>query len=60
VKFATGGWFAGVTVTFCEAVVLCAPWLSVTCSVTVFVPPAAYVCDGFWTVDVPPSPNVQL
>ena len=49
-----------VTVTFCEAVVLWAPWLSVTRSVTVNVPPAAYVCDGFSAVDVAPSPKFQL
>ena len=25
-----------------------------------YVPPAAYVCDGFWAVHVAPSPTVQL
>ena len=31
-----------------------------TVSVTVYVPAAAYVCGGFWSVDVPPSPKLQL
>src|SRR5207302_10039720 len=35
-------------------------WLSVTVSVTGYVPPAPYVCDGFCTVAVLPSPNAQL
>ncbi len=35
VKFAVGAWFGAVTVTVFEVVVLCAPWLSVTRSVTV-------------------------
>ncbi len=50
---------AAVTVTECETE-LVAPWLSVTVNVTVCVPAATYVCDGFWTVEVPPSPKVQL
>ena len=54
--FATGG---RLTVMFAE-MELVAPWLSVTCRVTVYVPPVAYWCDGFWALDVPPSPNVQL
>ena len=35
VKFAVGGWFGAVTVTLFDVVVLWAPWLSVTRSVTV-------------------------
>jgi hypothetical protein len=34
--------------------------LSVTVSVTVYEPAAAYVCDGLCAVDVAPSPKVQL
>jgi hypothetical protein len=47
-----------VTVTL-RVVVDEAPPLSVTVSVTVYVPAAAYVCDGLVAVDVPPSPNAQ-
>jgi hypothetical protein len=27
--------------------------------VAIYEAPFLYLCDGFWTVDVPPSPNVQ-
>src|SRR6185312_1873073 len=37
----------------------CAPPLSVTVNVTVYVPEAAYVWLGLVAVDVPPSPNVH-
>ena len=60
VKFATGGWLAAVTVTPCEWAFV-APRLSVTVRVTVYVPPAPYVCDGFWVVTTgEPSPKFQL
>src|SRR5437660_2193092 len=36
------------------------PLLSVAVRLTVYVPPAAYVCDGFATVAVAPSPKLQL
>src|SRR5436309_2704519 len=36
------------------------PLLSVTVRLTVYVPPVAYVCDGFATVAVAPSPKLQL
>jgi len=49
VNAATGGWFPGATVTVCE-ILFVAPWLSLTVSVTVNVPPAVYVCDGFCVV----------
>ena len=45
-----------VTGAECE---FCEPPLSVTVSVTVYVPAAAYVWLGFVAVDVPPSPNVH-
>jgi hypothetical protein len=28
--------------------------------VTVYVPGVVYICDGFWRVDEPPSPNVHV
>src|SRR2546429_9564663 len=36
------------------------PLLSVAVRLTVYVPPAAYVWDGFATVAVAPSPKLQL
>src|SRR6266699_1145903 len=36
------------------------PPLSVTVRAMAYVPAAAYVCDGFCTVDVLPSPKFQL
>jgi hypothetical protein len=36
-----------------------APSSSATVSVTLYVPAAAYVCNGPAMLDVPPSPNVQ-
>ena len=47
-----------VTVTGCDFE-FGAPSSSVTVSVTVYVPAAAYVWLGFVAVDVPPSPKVQ-
>src|SRR3989442_11180749 len=62
VNAATGGWLGGggaVTVTGCDTLPV-AFWLSVTVSVAVKVPPAVWVCDGFWVVAAAvPSPNVQ-
>ena len=56
VKFAVGAWLGAVAVTDLDVVGLGAPWLSVTCSVTVNVPPGeAYRCDGFGAVDVAES-----
>src|SRR6266566_5296976 len=59
VKAAVGGVLGGVSVMLCEVVPV-PPLLSVTVRLTVYVPPAAYVCAGFATVAVAPSPNVQL
>ena len=59
VKAAVGGWFGTATVTVLDVLPV-TPWLSVTLRVTVYVPPAAYACDGFWEVAVAPSPKVQL
>ena len=56
VNDAVGAWFA-VT---CWVVVPVAPWLSVTVSVTLYVPSVAYARAAFWSVDVVPSPRVQL
>ena len=42
VNAAVGGWFGALTVTECDTLPV-APWLSVTVSVTVNVPPAVYV-----------------
>ena len=58
-KDARGGWFGGVTVTDCDVLPV-APASSVTVSRTVYVPPAPYVCDGFWLLELPPSPKSQL
>src|SRR2546426_796508 len=59
VKAAVGSWFGGVTVTPCD--VEPAPrLLSLPVRLTVWAPPAAYVCDGFATVAVAPSPKLQL
>src|SRR5207249_11895394 len=59
VNAAVGGWFGGATVTVLEVLPV-APWLSVTVTVTVYVPPAAYVWAGFCDVAVFPSPKLQL
>jgi len=54
-----GGW--SETVIVLSAVVLANPWLSVTLSVTWNVPPgAAYECAGLGSVDVAPSPKLQV
>lgn len=47
-----------LTVTFCDALPV-APALSVTVSVTAYVPPAAYVCEGSSAVELAPSPKVH-
>ena len=49
---------AAVTVTLWDVDAV-APPLSVTVSVTVYVPAVAYACVGFAAVDVPPSPNAH-
>src|SRR2546428_13463816 len=59
VNAAVGGWFGAATVTAFDVEPV-APWLSVTVRVTVYVPPAAYVWDGFCAVAVAPSPQLQL
>src|SRR3954447_7322135 len=41
----------------CEVVPVALP--SLTVSVTLYVPTAAYVCDGVWPLPVVPSPKVQ-
>src|SRR5262245_29647717 len=35
------------------------PCAFVTVKVTVYVPRWVYTCEGFWSVEVPPSPKVQ-
>jgi hypothetical protein len=35
------------------------PFELVAARITVYVPSLEYVCTGFWSVDVPPSPNDQ-
>src|SRR5205809_3702997 len=55
VKAAVGGVLGDVTVMLCD-VELVVPLLSVTVRVTVYVPPAAYMCDGLSTGAVAPSP----
>src|SRR2546421_2677366 len=59
VKAAVGGVLGGVTVMLCDVEPV-PPLLSVAVRLTVYVPPAAYVCDGFATVAVAPSPKLQL
>src|SRR5690242_6539876 len=55
-----GGWLGGgggVTVTECEVGAELAPELSFTVRVTVYDPPALYVCEGLRTVAELPSPK---
>ena len=59
VKAAVGGVLGGVTVMLCDVDPV-PPLLSVAVRLTVYVPPAAYVRDGFATVAVAPSPKLQL
>jgi len=59
VKAAVGDVFAAATVMLCDVEPV-PPLLSVAVRLTVYVPPAAYVCDGFATVAVAPSPKLQL
>src|SRR5207253_1078459 len=54
-----GGWFGAVTVTDRDVLPV-APSSSVTVSRTVYVPPAPYVCDGLWLLELPPPPKPQL
>src|SRR4051812_1974936 len=49
----------GGTVTVFVSVAL-APWLSTTVSLTVYVPCAAYVCDGLVAVELVASPKSQV
>jgi len=56
-KFATG--FKFITV-ICLEIVSVAPSLSVTVSVTVYVPLSLYWCVGFCSVLVFPSPKSQV
>src|SRR5438552_18084806 len=59
VKAAVGGVLGAVTVTLCDVEPV-PPLLSVAVRLTVYVPPVAYVCDGFATVAVAASPKLQL
>src|SRR5207253_2934997 len=59
VKAAVGGVLGAVTVTLCDVEPV-PPLLSVAVRLTVYVPPVAYVCAGFATVAVAPSPKLQL
>src|SRR5204862_6486570 len=59
VKAAVGGVLGGVTVMLCDVDPV-PPLLSVAVRLTVYVPPAAYVCLGFAPVAVAPSPKLQL
>ena len=63
VNAAVGSTFgASVTVTSCDTAADVAPSSSVTTSVTVYVPAAAYGCDGvaFAPVRVAPSPKSHV
>ena len=52
--------WTGSSVTVTDLVTLrVAPWLSVTVSLTLYVPAAPYVWLGLAAVDVAPSPNVH-
>src|SRR5437016_9461198 len=59
VNAAVGGVLGGATVMLCDVEPVPAR-LSVTVRLTVYVPAAAYVWDGFATVAVAPSPKLQL
>src|SRR6184192_1217867 len=59
VNAAVGSVLGGVTVMLCDVDPV-PPLLSVTVRLTVYVPPAAYVWDGFAIVAVAPSPKLHL
>src|SRR5262245_45230087 len=56
---AIGGTPGSISVISCDAVLLM-PVASVTVSETVYVPAAPYVCAGFVSGEVSPSPKLQL
>jgi hypothetical protein len=56
-KAATGATAVLVTVMYPALVTVSLPPALIAVSVTVNVPAVVYVCEGFWSFEVPPSPN---